>query len=247
MTPLRRKCGVGHGTASVVHKPLPTGSGQPFSSEIEFYKLLNSREDRCPGIIECFLALPDYLFLIDSALIARWVHQISRALEYMEKMGFCHNDLAPRDCPLDSNLNMRLCDFDRATTVGQYLESIFAPWGQELTAGPLKGTYGLCGARTEQFALGTLVYCMLISACWHNVYPAMALVAYDFKRKTIDFALEARREVIDFAKEKKNCKKAVWRRYLHFLAGKVMYLWQSLSDSLRRRWSTLHSVRPKEE
>jgi len=26
----------------------------------------------------------------------------------------------------------------------------------------------------------------LISACWHNVYPTMALPAYDFKRKTKD-------------------------------------------------------------
>ncbi|KAL4876405.1 hypothetical protein BJY04DRAFT_199908 [Aspergillus karnatakaensis] len=76
-------------------------------------------------------------------------------------MGYCHNDLAPRNCLLDRNLNLRLCDFDLADTVGQLLEGTRAPWARHLVAGPLKGTYGLCGTKTELFALGTLVYYMV--------------------------------------------------------------------------------------
>lgn len=36
----------------------------PFHREIHFYECLNKRQDRrCPDILECFLALPDNLFL----------------------------------------------------------------------------------------------------------------------------------------------------------------------------------------
>jgi hypothetical protein len=103
----------------------------------------------------------------------------------------------------------------------------------------MKGTYGLCSARTEQFAVGTLLYFMvyghepyddiilsaaewdrrfgemefpaqsrnevfdgLIAACWHNVYPTMALLAYDFKRKTKDMTGNAEYIFIDSDKDK---------------------------------------------
>lgn len=121
-------------------------------------------------------------------------------------------------------------DFDYSTTVGLWLTSSYALWARMLPAGLLKGTYGLCGARTKQFAVGTLLYNMvygyqpyddldlknkdpkelerrfqdmefpelnrhinfdgLILACWYNVYPTMALLAYDFRRKTKALALE---------------------------------------------------------
>ena len=35
----------------------------PFLRELAFYKSLNECNDRCADIIECFLALPDYIFL----------------------------------------------------------------------------------------------------------------------------------------------------------------------------------------
>ncbi|KAJ5562750.1 hypothetical protein N7535_002806 [Penicillium sp. DV-2018c] len=35
----------------------------PFLKEIAFYKRLNGCRDRCQNIVECFLMLPDYLFL----------------------------------------------------------------------------------------------------------------------------------------------------------------------------------------
>src|SRR4051812_4632609 len=35
----------------------------PFTKEIAFYKRLEERQDRCSHIVECFLTLPDHLFL----------------------------------------------------------------------------------------------------------------------------------------------------------------------------------------
>ncbi|RDW83578.1 uncharacterized protein DSM5745_03904 [Aspergillus mulundensis] len=217
MIPLKRKDGVGTGNRSIVHRVTPTivvkrvcdkgfwegipeesydNGEHPFARELAFYKALNSRQDRCPEIVACFLALPDYFFLSycelnrldlryferqerevrpsglhgrlirvtgyeDIGLVARWVIQVTSALAYVEKMGFCHNDIAPRNCLLDRHLNLRLCDFDRATTFGQPVEGVVGPWARKLIAGPLKGSYGLCSARTEQFATGTLVYYMV--------------------------------------------------------------------------------------
>lgn len=54
----------------------------------------------------------------------------------------------------------------------------------------------------------------LISACWYNVYPTMALLVYDVKRKTKDMALNAEYVVIDSAKETKACEALVRRGLL---------------------------------
>ncbi|KAL4780364.1 kinase domain protein [Aspergillus varians] len=216
----------------------------------------------------------------DPALIARWIQQLSSALEYVEKMGFCHNDLHASNCLLDKNLNLKLADFGRATTIGQLLEGVLPPRAQPIRAGPLEGTYGLCSARTEQFAVGTLLYFMvyghepyddivlsaaewdrrfgemefpelgrheifdgLISACWFNVYPTMALLACDFKRKTKDIAADGGEyTLIDSARETRTCEALVrrgllgpelafrfqpaWWRYLHGVVERSRLIWQ---------------------
>lgn len=124
-----------HATPTIVVKtvrhdrtPEENAGEHPFIKEIAFYKRLNENSDRCASIVECFLTLPDHLFLSycpnntiaprlyesqerhagmngfhgrlirvkeyeDPTLIARWIQQITSALEYIEKMGFCHNDL----------------------------------------------------------------------------------------------------------------------------------------------------------
>lgn len=217
----------------------------------------------------------------DPSLIARWIQQSTSALAFVEKLGFCHNDLHASNCLLDTNLNLKLTDFGRAATIGQPLEGVLPPRAQPILAGPLKGTYGLCSARTEQFAVGTLLYFLvyghepyddtelsltewetqfghmefpelhrhevfdeLVSACWHNVYPTMALVAYDFERKTRSITSKAEYPVIDSAKEVNACKALVrrgllgpelalsfqpaWRRYFHRFLGRSVSLLQYL-------------------
>ncbi|KAK9860165.1 hypothetical protein MYU51_010503 [Penicillium brevicompactum] len=196
----------------------------PFIKEIAFFKRLNEYQDRYLNIVECFLMLPDHLFL-----------------------SYCtHKSISPcfyERQEREKNLNLKLTDFGRATTIGQFLEGTLPPRAQPLRAGPLQGTYGLCSARTEQFALGALLYFMvyghepyddvilsggewdrrfgqmefpeldrneifdgLISACWYNVYPTMALLTYDFKRKTKDIASNAEHMHIDIKKETENCE-----------------------------------------
>ncbi|KAJ5378191.1 protein kinase domain protein [Penicillium cataractarum] len=151
-------------------------------------------------------------------------------------------------------------------------------------------TYGLCSARTEQFAVGTLLYFMvyghepyddiilsaaewdrrfwemefpelnrnevfdgLVSACWHNVYPTMALLAYDFKRKTEDMIWNAEYIFVDSAKETKTCEALVrkgllgpelalrfqpaWRRYLHVIVKRGMFIWQCFLQKRFWIWS----------
>ena len=208
-------------------------------------------------------------------------------------MGFAHNDVHPRNCLLDKNLNLKIADFDYTTTVGQWLTSSYAPWARMLPDGPLKGTYGLCGARTEQFAVGTLLYNMvygyqpyddidlknqdpeelerrfqdkefpelsrheifdgLISACWYNVYPTMALLAYDFRRKTKTLALEPKYPLVDSAKEKETCEMLIqrgllgpdlarqfqrpaWQIYLRRVVDRCIFLWSSLINLPGRFW-----------
>ncbi|EGE01208.1 TKL protein kinase [Trichophyton equinum CBS 127.97] len=213
---------------------------------------------------------------------------LTSALEYVEKMGFCHNDLNTSNCLLDQGLNLKLSDFRRATTIGHLLEHSRAPWAMQLAAGPLQGTYGLCSARTEQFAVGSLLYYMvyghkpyedvnldwpgletrfeqmkfpelnrhevfdgLILGCWYNVYPTMALVAYDFKRKTKDFASTMEYETTDGLKETKTCEALVrkgilgpelalsyqplWQKYLHALKSST-FVWHYLVGLPRRIW-----------
>jgi serine/threonine protein kinase len=208
----------------------------------------------------------------------------------VEKVGFCHNDLHASNCLLDRNFNLKLTDFGRATTIGQPLEGTLPPRARPILAGPLKGTYGLCSARTEQFAVGTLLYFMvyghepyddiilsatewdrrfwemefpelnrnevfdgLISACWHNVYPTMALLAYDFKRKTKDMIWNAEYIFVDSAKETKTCEALVrkgllgpelalrfqpaWRRYLHAIVQRGMFIWQCFLQKRFWIWS----------
>ncbi|EZF36206.1 serine/threonine protein kinase [Trichophyton interdigitale H6] len=329
MIPIRRKHGVGCGAKAIIHKASETivvkvphstalaADKNPISAEVKFYNRMFEEKGRCLDIVECFIALPNFIFLSyccndtvgrrfsnyqerellpsglhgrlmsvkqyeDPALIARWIQQLSSALAFVEKLGYTHNDQHLGNCLLDKNLNLKLCDFDRATTIGQFLESFIEPWAIKLTSGPLIDTYGLTSARTEQFAVGTFLYSMvyghepyedihlrednpdelfrrfrnmefpdlnrhevfdeLISACWHNVYPTMALLDYDFKRKTKDIASPANYEVINYAKEKHACVSMIrrgllgpelalsyqpaWQRCIHATLGSLLYVWR---------------------
>jgi hypothetical protein len=84
-----------------------------------------------------------------------------------------------------------------------------------------------------------------------NVYPTMALLAYDFKRKTKDMIWNAEYISIDSAKETKTCEALVrrgllgpelalrfqpaWRRYLHPIVKRNMFIWQCFLQ--RRFWT----------
>lgn len=93
----------------------------------------------------------------------------------------------------------------------------------------------------------------LISACWHNVYSTMALLAYDFKRKAKDIISNAEYIFIDSAKETKTCEALVrkgllgpelalrfqpaWRRYFCAIGQRGMFIWQCFLQKRFWTWS----------
>jgi serine/threonine protein kinase len=165
-----------------------------FQREVEFYRLLDSREP-CPDIVECFLVLPNAIFLSycstnnlhqrflsrqiretteddpgrvidvtakdDIGTICRWLQQLVSATAFLEKLFIAHNDLHPRNLLLDKYLNMKLSDFDSSGKIGEDLPGAPAPYARVLNHGPNRGGFGLCGARTEQFAIGSILFFML--------------------------------------------------------------------------------------
>lgn len=163
-------CTVYHVSPTIVVKAVRRSAVEekhPFIRKIAFYKSLSERQDKCVHIIECFLALPDHLFLSycdlnqlgrrlndrqtcetladgspgrvisvnefdDPSLIARWIQQFSSTLAYLEDMKYAHNDIHPRNCLLDRNLNLKLADFDYTTT-RPMASPFLCPMGQDVT------------------------------------------------------------------------------------------------------------------
>ncbi|OJD16979.1 hypothetical protein AJ78_02913 [Emergomyces pasteurianus Ep9510] len=80
---------------------------------------------------------------------------------------------------LDIGFNSELADFGHATIIGQFLEGALPPQAKPILAGPSKGTYGLCSARTEQFTVGTLLYFMVYG---HEPYDDVVLSSVEWGR-----------------------------------------------------------------
>ncbi|KAL4967336.1 kinase-like domain-containing protein [Aspergillus stella-maris] len=269
-------------TVCTDQSPEAKASGHPFLKKIAFFKRLkeypidastlsNEREKGQNGFRGRLIKVKDYEA---SALVARWMQQLTSALEHVEKLGFCHNDIHVSNCLLDENFNLKLADVGRASTIGQPLQGVLPPRAMPILAGPLKGTYGLCSARTEQFAVGTLllflvyghepydddytlsdvntaewdrrfgqmefpqltryeVFGGLISACWYNVYPTMALVAYDFERKARHIAAHTEYVSIESAKDTKASK--------HVLMAVLLTQTLALVLMIHRKFITLFS------
>lgn len=165
-----------------------------FKHEVEFYRLLDSQEP-CSDIVQCFLVLPNAIFLSycsgnslyqrflsrqireptednigrvigisakdDIGTISRWLQQLISAAAFLERLCIAHNDLHPRNLLLDQCLNMKLSDFDSFGKIGDDLPGAAAPYARVLNYGPNKGGFGQCGARTEQFAIGSILYFMI--------------------------------------------------------------------------------------
>ncbi len=97
----------------------------------------------------------------DVGTVCRWLQQLVSAAAFLEKLCIAHNDLHPRNLLLDQWLNMKLSDFDSFGKIGEDLPGAPAPYARVLKHGPNRGGFGQCGARTEQFAIGSILYFML--------------------------------------------------------------------------------------
>jgi len=84
-----------------------------------------------------------------------WRAEISAACAWMEKIGLAHGDLRPENIVINGN-RVKIIDFDRSVQVGSPLEIGTEPFARQLD----DGSYGLAGPVTEQFAVGSILYCL---------------------------------------------------------------------------------------
>jgi len=93
----------------------------------------------------------------------RWMREITSAAVWLEKIGLVHGDIRPPNILNGAKEHAKLCDFDRAVKVGEPLDAGTDPFARLLgkEGGSDCGTYGKAGPRTEQFALGSVLYALL--------------------------------------------------------------------------------------
>ncbi|KAJ6441547.1 branched-chain amino acid aminotransferase [Purpureocillium lavendulum] len=90
----------------------------------------------------------------------RWAIEIARAVAWLESIGYVHGDLRPANMLIDDTDHIKLADFDSVCRIGSICLGSAPPWArvQGTEAGQDKGTFGTHGPRTEQFALGSILY-----------------------------------------------------------------------------------------
>lgn len=100
---------------------------------------------------------------LDSHDVCRWMRQLCLAATALERIGLVHGDIRPGNMLLDADWNLKLSDFDRGMKIGEDIVVLTEPYGRLLhtEAGGAAGTYGIAGARTETFAIGSVYYTLL--------------------------------------------------------------------------------------
>lgn len=88
--------------------------------------------------------------------------ELSNAAAWLESLGYVHTDIRPPNLLLDSHDHLKLTDFDSVRDIGTLAEGGAAPWARVLgpEAGEECGSFGVNGARYEQFAIGSVLYTM---------------------------------------------------------------------------------------
>lgn len=99
-------------------------------------------------------------------LVGRWLMELCGAVVWLESLGYVHGDLRPNNMLLDESSHLKLADFDCAEKVGEHSGGNGAPWARVLgedadKEGAREGSFGINGPRTEQFAIGSNLYCMV--------------------------------------------------------------------------------------
>lgn len=94
-------------------------------------------------------------------LIERWAAELCAAVAWIESLDLVHGDLRPPNILFDERDHLKLTDFDCVAHIGDASDGNAPPWAR-LYPDPLtgKGRWGLYGPKTEQFAVGSLLYCM---------------------------------------------------------------------------------------
>merc|ERR1711972_373112 len=56
----------------------------------------------------------NFNYLLSDDLVFQWCHQLSSSVAYLASVPIVHRDIAARNCLLDDELNLKLCDFGMA-------------------------------------------------------------------------------------------------------------------------------------
>lgn len=120
---------------------------------------LRTRQRRDPTsdqVLEVYATEPE-------TLIRTWMKELTSAAAWLESLGLAHGDIRPSNLLLDAEQHLKLTDFDNTRTIGTEVEVGTAPYARVLgdEAGTLRGTFGFLGPRTEQFAIGSVIYYMI--------------------------------------------------------------------------------------
>lgn len=124
--------------------------------------LLNENQKRDWGGTRGIQVL-EVLKHFDSQDIRRWMQQLRHAAAGLEDAGLVHGDIRPGNIFFSADWTLKLGDFDRSVSIGNDLEAVSEPFGRLLSIedGEGSGSYGKAGARTENFALGSVYYTLL--------------------------------------------------------------------------------------
>jgi serine/threonine protein kinase len=89
-----------------------------------------------------------------------WMKALAEGIAWLESLGLAHGDLKPENVLVGKQDRVKIGDFDCTNFIGSEFEACIPPYGRLLgsEAGSKEGTAGKLGARTEQFALGSLFY-----------------------------------------------------------------------------------------
>ncbi|KAI0175798.1 serine/threonine protein kinase [Hypoxylon sp. FL1284] len=99
-------------------------------------------------------------------LVKQWLVELCRGVVWLESLGYTHGDLRPNNPLLDGDGHLKLAGFDCVQKIGEPFDGNEAPWARVLgddaeELGARRGSYGIAGPRTEQFAIGSILYCMV--------------------------------------------------------------------------------------
>lgn len=94
--------------------------------------------------------------------VLQWVRQLAAAAAWLEQLGLAHCDIRPANILLSDAGDIKLADFDHTCRIGETLPCLTEPFARLLghEGGSDRGTYGTAGSRTEQFAIGSVVYAL---------------------------------------------------------------------------------------
>ncbi|KAL9594392.1 MAG: hypothetical protein Q9219_007060 [cf. Caloplaca sp. 3 TL-2023] len=95
-------------------------------------------------------------------LVWRWTTELTSGIAWLEHLGYARGDLRPSNLLLDGEDHLKISDFDSTTAFGKAFDGMEPPYARVLgdEAVEHRGTFGYCGPRTEQFAIGLIVYYM---------------------------------------------------------------------------------------